>query len=134
VRIILYYFILFGISQLALAEQKFELYKPGYIPEGFCDRGVELTLMRDSAILKNFVKGTCDLYVPPNVRKYKIQSSFKDRCGTKNYIAKRNYNGEIYTLKIIDHSNRFCEDFPPSKIIIIEEDSYGDSVEMHLPR
>lgn len=130
----MYYFILFGISQLALAEQKFELYEPGYTPEGFCDRGVELTLMRDFVSLKNFVKGTCDLYVLPNIRKYKIQSSFKDRCGTKHYIAKRNYNNEIYTLKIIDHRNRFCEDFPPSKIIVIEEDSYGNGVEMHLPR
>ena len=135
-RIILYYSILFGLSQFALAisEQKFELYKPGYTREGFCDKGVELTLMRDSVILKNFVKGVCDLYVPPNVRKYKIQSSSKDRCGTEHYIAKRNYDDETYTLKITDHRKRVCEDFPASKIIVIEEDSYGNGVEMHLPR
>ena len=132
----MYYAIFFGLSQLALgiSEQKFELYKPGYTPEGFCDKGVELTLSRNSAVLKNFVKGACDLYVLPNVRQYKIKSFFKDHCGTEHYTANRYNNDERYTLKIIDHRKRFCEDFPVSEIILIEEDSNGNSVEMHLPR
>ena len=89
-----------------------------------CSLGSNLTLDLGQvsgkiAILRDFVAGYCEIYVPENLRIYTL--SFKGySCGSKIYEGiTYDVNGPK-KIEIIDHRSRTCRDIQKNIIVVTE--------------
>jgi hypothetical protein len=103
----------------------FEMYAtPQLNPEGYCDVGTQLIIENVNglgavAILKDFVNGVCEIYVPENLRIYTL-SATQTGCGSKIYTGKVRSADSLREIEIVDHRARVCKDLVPARIIMKE--------------
>lgn len=113
---------------------KFTMYtEPNHTVTPFCDRGTTLimdktTLNGDVAILENFLKGACEIFVPANPRLFKITSVKDDGCGSKIYTGSYQGNRGMVEIQIIDNRGRMCENVIASLIEVHEKSENGEVV------
>jgi hypothetical protein len=109
----------------------FDLYgEPRHRPDPFCDHGTRLVLDKAAvsgnvAFLENFLRGACEIFVPPNPRHYKITSVTPDGCGSMVYKGQVHGGGGLQEIEIIDHRTRVCEDIVPARIVVKEKGPDG---------
>jgi hypothetical protein len=93
-------------------------------PNASCDRFTNLKITKSkagklSAKLENRLGGTCELYVAPNPRSFKVTEG--ESCGSKVYDGTGAQGG----IHIQDHRTRMCEDLRPSIIEVEEKTAQG---------
>lgn len=114
------------------ATGSFELYgTPHFQPNGFCDRGVKLTLDRTQlqgnvAFLENFLHGACEIFVPANPRHYKITSVTDDGCGSRVYRGTAQGARGQHEIEITDNRGRLCENVIPALVVVTERGPDGE--------
>ena len=112
----------------------FDLYgEPRHQVNAFCDHGTRLVLDKASvqgniAFLENFLRGACEIFVPPNPRHYKITSVSGDGCGSLIYKGTSTGPRGPMHIEITDHRTRVCEDVIPALIIVKEKGPEGERV------
>ena len=119
---------------------KFTLYaEPHHKVDAGCDHGTTLvmdktTLNGNVAILENFLKGSCEIFVPANPRLFKLTSAKNDGCGSMVYTGTFESNRGPVTLTIVDNRPRTCENMIASLIEVHEKSAEGERVMYSLDR
>jgi hypothetical protein len=95
-------------------------------PNASCDRFTNLKITKSktgklTAKLENRLGGTCELYVAPNPRSFKVTEG--ESCGSKVYEG----TGAQGSIVIQDHRTRMCEDLRPSVIEVEEKTAQGSA-------
>lgn len=101
----------------------FKLYdQPRATPNPSCDVHTKIDLKSvggSSATLSEGLGGTCEIYVVPNPRTYKLKDA-GGSCGSRIFTGSVTKGGKKYAVKITDHRKRVCEDVIPA-LLIVEE-------------
>ena len=111
----------------AIEPGSFKLYgEPRANPNPSCDVHTALTLSSQGgarAELREALDGSCEIYVAPQPRAYRLRLDGTS-CGSKIYKGKKRVAGALREITIKDHRSRLCRDIVPAKIIV-EVDSDG---------
>ncbi len=104
----------FGGSLSAdMVVDSFSMYRDVNGPSGTCDQGITLILdkgliLKEIAVMKDFVAGTCEIYVPENTRIYELSLVHVDRCAHAHYEGSRETVDGREIISIIDGRNTRC--------------------------
>lgn len=113
------------LAGTAITPGTFKLYgQPHASPNATCDVHTSLTLSTQGgarAKLSEALDGTCELYVAPQAREYRLRLDGSS-CGSKIYKGKTRVGGKTREITITDHRTRFCRDLVPAKTIVDETD------------
>lgn len=101
----------------------FKLYdQPHATPNASCDVHTKIDLTStggSKATVSEGLEGTCELYVMPNPRTYKLKDAGSS-CGSRIFKGSVTKGGKKYSIKITDHRTRLCEDIIPA-LLVVEE-------------
>ena len=122
------------------ATGRFTMYAdPHHKVEAFCDHGTTLTLDKgalngNTALLENFLKGACEIFVPANPRLFKIASITDDGCGSTVMKGSYQSNRGTVEIEITDNRKRMCENVIPALIVVKEKTEQGTATYYSLDR
>lgn len=112
----------------------FELYdQPHHKVDSFCDHGTKLVLDKaevqgNMAHMENYLRGACEIFVPPNPRTYKITSVKDDGCGSRIYKGTYQDNRGVGAVEIIDNRGRTCENVIAALVVVTESGPDGSHI------
>jgi hypothetical protein len=115
--------------------ETFRMYRDiGHVPSQTCDVGTSLTIdyATNTATLREFVGGICELYVAPNERSYQLSEPLVNAAG-------RHYIGESQTVSgatiaLVDYRGSTLRIYRPSPLKLTETRADGTEVVLHAIR
>ena len=111
---------------------RFTMYsEPHHKVDAFCDHGVTLTMDKTTlngnvAMMENFLKGACEIFVPADPRMFKITGAKDDGCGSKIYTGSYQGNRGTVQIEITDNRGRMCENVISALIEVVEKTPEGE--------